>query len=389
MGERTANAMTECSVHIRAVDSPDLATALLENTRLSQKVVQLTKQVAQLTAGAQKVQTDTRVEAAKLIEREQQLEHLQIQHQRETTRHNLAAAQLQEQYNSAQSQLNAAEQRLTAVQAAFDESARKRRRESPMPQPAPSSLLPPPSGIDIGLVQQLRADLSRSDARARQAENSLAVLQAQRENVSMLEERAHSMQGKLARLQGENDSLRQAHACAEPQAASVVQWSTILGQLGSPSEIYAHYREMEAQLVLKEKALSDLTVSRTGLNRKAHKLHAQHKEVLKEAAAAKLCAANLKQQEAAATRKLVELEAQVESLQAVAEFDLKASNVKLAAAGCAWDKRWADAAGRASGKQLKAAENQLTQAHAETQQLNQQVQQLQTDLSAALAPPAV
>ena len=103
--------MTECSMHIRAVDSPDLATALLENTRLSQKVVQLTKQVAQLTAGAQKVQTDTRVEAAKLIEREQQLEHLQIQHQRETTRHNLAAAQLQEQYNSAQSQLNAAEQR--------------------------------------------------------------------------------------------------------------------------------------------------------------------------------------------------------------------------------------------------------------------------------------
>merc|ERR1712166_489002 len=368
------NAMTERSMHIRAVDSPDLATALLENTRLGQKVVQLTKQVAQLTAGAQKVQTDTRVEAAKLIEREQQLEHLQIQHQRETTRHNLAAAQLQEQYNSAQSQLNAAEQRLTAVQAAFDESARKRRRESPMPQPAPSSLPPPPSGIDIGLVQQLRADLSRSDARARQAENSLAVLQAQRENVSMLEERAHSMQGKLARLQGENDSLRQAHACAEPQAASVVQWSTILGQLGSPSEIYAHYREMEAQLVLKEKALSDLTVSRTGLNRKAHKLHAQHKEVLKEAAA---------------TRKLVELEAKVESLQAVAEFDLKASNVKLAAAGCAWDKRWADAAGRASGKQLKAAENQLTQAHAENQQLNQQVQQLQTDLSAALAPPAV
>ena len=55
--------------------------------------------------------------------------------------------------------------------------------------------------------------------------------------------------------------------------------------------------------------------ARTGLNRKAHKLHAQHKEVLKEAAAAKLCAANLKQQEAAATRKLVELEAQVESLQ--------------------------------------------------------------------------
>ena len=67
--------------------------------------------------------------------------------------------------------------RLTAVQAAFDESARKRRRESPISQPAPSTLLPPPSGIDIGLVQQLRADLSRSDARARQAENSLAVLQ--------------------------------------------------------------------------------------------------------------------------------------------------------------------------------------------------------------------
>ena len=69
-------------------------------------------------------------------------------------------------------------------------------------------------------------------------------------------------------------------------------------------------------------------------------------------------------------------------LQAVAEFDLKL-------AGFAWDKRWADAAGRASGKQLKAAENQLAQAHAESQQLNQQVQQLQTDLSAALAPPAV
>ena len=99
-------------MHIRAVGSPDLATALLENTRLSQKVVQLTKQVAQLTAGAQKVQADNRAEAAKLIEREQQLEHLQIQHQRETTRHNLAAAQLQEQYNSTQSQLNAAEQRL-------------------------------------------------------------------------------------------------------------------------------------------------------------------------------------------------------------------------------------------------------------------------------------
>ena len=55
--------------------------------------------------------------------------------------------------------------------------------------------------------------------------------------------------------------------------------------------------------------------ARTGLNRKAHKLHAQHKELLKEAAAAKLSAANLKQLEAAATRKLVELEAQVESLQ--------------------------------------------------------------------------
>merc|ERR1711865_770956 len=100
----------------------------------------------------------------------------------------------------------------------------------------------------------------------------------------------------------------------------------------------------------------------------------------KEVGLAKKEASSLTEQLATSARKLVELRAQVESLQSVAEWDLKVEDVS-------WQKLWAQAAAASVSKQLQVAEAQLSQALKGREALTDQVQQVQTELATALAPP--